>query len=85
LGDYFDDANLKFSDYTRYSFSISSDVKKINNVGASTFWSPKNYEVDKFGFKSMFDLSKRSWSGVNFSGGVGGGFQWSRTHTNFYK
>ncbi|WP_114819892.1 hypothetical protein [Chryseobacterium sp. KLBC 52] len=76
LGDYFDDANLKFSDYTGYSFLVSSDVKKINNVGASTFWSPKNYEADKFGFKSMFDLSKRSWSGVNVSVGLGGGNFW---------
>ncbi|WP_241676906.1 RHS repeat-associated core domain-containing protein [Chryseobacterium sediminis] len=85
LGDYFDDANLKSSDYTGYSFSVSADVKNVKNVGASTFWSPKNYEADKSGFKSMFDLSKRSWSGVNVSVGLGGGFQWTRTHTNFYK
>lgn len=32
----------------------------------------------------MFDLSQRSWSGINVSLGVGGGAQWSHINTSIY-
>ncbi|MFC4686121.1 hypothetical protein ACFO4P_04135 [Epilithonimonas pallida] len=83
-GDYFDDAKLKSSDYTGYGFSIGADIKGVDGAGASTFWAPKNYNSDKFGLKSLFDLSQRAWSGLNVSFGFGGGAQWSRINTTFY-
>ncbi|MEN2436561.1 RHS repeat-associated core domain-containing protein [Weeksellaceae bacterium A-14] len=83
-GDYFDDATLKTSDYTGYGFSISAEIKAIKGVGINTFWAPKDYNSDKSGFKSMFDMSQRAWSGLNISFGIGGGAQWSRIHTSFY-
>jgi len=82
-GDYFDDTHLKTSDYTGYSFSIGADIKGLKGFGANTFWSPKDYNSDMFGLKSLFNLSQRSWSGINISLGFGGGAQWSRIHTRF--
>lgn len=82
-GHFYKDNKLDTTSYTDYSFSATTEIKGI--FGASFFWSPIDYSNDRFGLKSLFNESLRAWSGVNVSAGIGGGAQWSRNFTTFYK
>ncbi len=84
VGDYYDDKNLKTTDYTGASFALSAGVSGPLLSSYSKFWAPKNPSNDGSGFKSLLDSSLRAWSGYNIGGGIGAGGQWSRQNTTIY-
>ena len=84
-GDYYDDKNLKTTDYTGASFALSAGVAGGPILSSySKFWSPKDPANDGSGFKSLFNPSSRAWSGYNIGGGAGAGAQWSKQNTTIY-